>query len=417
MATAVVMPRLSDTMEEGSIANWLKKEGEAVESGDIIAEIETDKALMEMEAYASGVLIKIIVEEGMTVPLGETIAIIGEEGEDISELLGKEEAAPPAQAQPAPSPVEPDAPAPPEEESPTPTAETARVKSDELFRSSPLARNIAKLKGIDISQIHGSGPRGRVIKRDVEEYESKVAALPAAAEGALLAEYESVPLTSMRKIIARRLVESKAPVPHFYVTSQIDMGPAMELRASLNSMLEEEGGPKVSLNDMIVKACSLALRKFPQVNSSFQGGEIRNYNHVHIGIAVSLDDGLITPVVRNCEAKSIVQISVETRDMAARARDRRLKPEEYTGATFTVSNMGMMDVENFAAIINPPEGAILAVGSISKTPVVVNDEIKIGQRMKVTISCDHRVIDGAVGATFLMELKRGLEKPLGLLTK
>jgi pyruvate dehydrogenase E2 component (dihydrolipoamide acetyltransferase) len=414
MATAVVMPRLSDTMEEGSIARWLKKEGEAVESGDIIAEIETDKALMEMEAYASGVLRKIIVGEGITVPLGETIAIIGQEGEDISALLGGKAA--PAAAPSQPKPAAPPAEKPPakatKEEALSPTSKVVAMKPSGKLRSSPLARNIAEQKGIDLSEVQGSGPRGRIIKRDVEGYEAKVPSRPAPVAGPPMAEYERVPLTSMRKVIAHRLVESKAPVPHFYITSQIDMGPAMELRASLNAL---EEGFKISFNDMIVRASALALKRVPQVNSSFQGNEIRVYNHVHIGIAVSLDDGLITPVIRNCETKSLVQISKEAKELSERARARKLKPDEYTGATFTVSNMGMMDVENFAAIINPPEGAILAVGSITKMPVVVDDQIKIGHRMKVTISCDHRVIDGATGAKFLMELKRVLEKPLNLL--
>jgi len=415
MATAVVMPRLSDTMEEGSIAHWLKKEGDKVEAGEVIAEIETDKALMEMEAYASGLLRKIIVGEGVTVPLGETIAIIGQEGEDISALLGGKAA--PAAAPSQPKPVSPPAgktsAKPLKEEDPSPTSKVVEMKPSGKFRSSPLARNIAKQKGIDLSEVQGSGPRGRIIKRDVERYEAKVPSRPALAAGAPMAEYERVSLTSMRKVIAHRLAESKAPVPHFYVTSQIDMGQAIELRASLNAL---EEGFKISFNDMIVKASALVLKKVPQVNSSFQGNEIRVYNHVHIGVAVSLDDGLITPVVRNCETKSLVQISKESKELAERARARKLRPDEYTGATFTVSNMGMMDVENFAAIINPPEGAILAVGAIAKVPVVIEDQVKMGQRMKVTISCDHRVIDGAVGAKFLMELKRVLEKPLNLLT-
>ena len=407
MAHKILMPKWGLTMEKGIIVEWLKKEGDQVEEGEELLEIESEKAINMVESPASGVLARIIHPNGSEVPITKVIAIITEPGEDISDLPDEDVGKKP---KPETEPVQvkvPDSPSTPSRPG--------------VIRAVPLARRLARENGLDLASLTGSGPNGTITKRDVESIlagSQAVKPLERVEAAAVIpeAEYESIPLTSMRNVIARRLVESKAPVPHFYVTSEIDMGPAMELRASLNSMLEEEGGQKVSLNDMIVKASALALRKLPQVNSSFQGDEIRRYNHVHIGIAVSLEDGLITPVLRNCETKSLVQISVETGDLAGRARERRLKPDEYTGATFTVSNMGMMEVENFAAIINPPEGAILAVGSIAKTPVVVGDEIKIGQRMKVTISCDHRVIDGAVGATFLMELKKKLEKPLILLT-
>ncbi|MGQ9629220.1 MAG: pyruvate dehydrogenase complex dihydrolipoamide acetyltransferase [bacterium] len=409
MASKVVIPRLSDTMQEGTILKWLKREGERVEAGEAIAEVETDKAVMEMEAYASGSLLKILVGEGKSAPVGGTVAIVGEEGEDISAILRElEGAAPPSRPKEEIAPIEAEvAEAPPQlgKERPVPSGR---------LRASPLARTMAKTEGIDLSQVRGSGPRGRVIKRDVEAYIASRAEKrpPAVAQAAIEAEYESIPLSGMRKTIARRLTESKGPIPHFYITIDVNMGPAMELRNSLNNLADDI---KITFNDIIVKASASALTKYPAVNAAFAGDSIRIYKHAHIGIAVAVEDGLITPVIRDCDGKSLGQIAREARDLVERARERRLLPEEFTGATFTVSNLGMFDVENFAAIINPPEGAILAVGAIRKVPVVVDDRLEVGHRMKVTISCDHRAIDGATAAQFLNELKRILESPLNLM--
>ena len=418
--TKVVMPKLSEAMETGRVIKWLKREGDPVSGGDIIAEIETDKADIELEAFGSGVLRKIVVPAGEKTPVGSLIGVIAEPTEDISSALAEAPTpspAPTAQApvaglgppQPAAHPAQ--APRPPvatPTPSPPPTAPPpGRVKA------SPLARKIAAQSGVDLRLIQGTGPGGRIVRRDVE------AALGAPRPGAPVVvplapgvEHRDLPLSSIRAAIARRMVQAKAPVPHFYLTTEIAMDRAWEVREQFNAL---EGQPRISFTDMVVKACALALVKHPGINASFQGETIRVHYRVHIGIAVALDDGLITPVLRDCDRKSLPQIAVEGRDLVERARSRRLRAQELSGATFSVSNLGMFDVVEFSAIINPPEGAILAVGSVVRKPVVEDGRLEVGRRMRVTLSCDHRVMDGAMGARFLQDLKQILEAPLGLL--
>jgi len=455
MITKVLMPKLSEAMETGKVIQWLKKEGDAVKGGDIIAEIETDKANVEIEAFGSGVLRKILVGPGGQVPVGEMIGVIADPAEDVSALAAAP-AKPAAPAAPvpaaAPGPTGP-APALPAMEtyqstpatnavvpmSPAPSA--AVPAPGERVKASPLARKIAAQSGVDLRVLQGSGPGGRIVRRDVEA--ASVQGPPAAPAGSAVpiaaaagratfsipprsdAEFEDVALTPMRAIIAKRMPLSKAPVPHFYVTSEVAMDRAMDLRAELNAL---EGQPKVSVTDLVIKAVALALIKNPGVNASLVPGPqapkepgapptqvIRRYHRAHLGIAVALDEGLITPVLRDCDAKPLSRIAVEARDLADRARAGKLRVQEMSGATFSISNLGMYDVDEFSAIINPPEGAILAVGSVVEMPVVVKGEIRVGRRMKMTISCDHRVMDGAMGARFLQDVKRLLEEPLRLL--
>jgi pyruvate dehydrogenase E2 component (dihydrolipoamide acetyltransferase) len=455
MITKVLMPKLSEAMETGKVIRWLKKAGDQVKGGDVIAEIETDKANVEIEAFGSGVLRKIVVDAGGQVPVGELIAIIADPSEDISSVST---AAPmPAAPKPAASPAAaaaPTAKAPPPAPPPLPDMETyksepattrvvaigpataappAAVPGGRL-KVSPLARKIAAQSGVDLRLVQGSGPGGRIIRRDVEAAVAapRTVAAPAAAAAPApaprpvavpskpafiipprpAAEFEDVPLTPMRATIAKRLPLSKGPVPHFYVTSEVAMDRAWALREELNSL---EGQPKISVNDLIIRACALALRKNPGVNAQFSGQAIRTHHRAHIGVAVSLDAGLITPVLRDCDIKPLGQIAVEARDLAERARAGKLRAQELTGATFSISNLGMFDVEEFSAIINPPEGAILAVGSVLEKPVVVDGSVAVGRRMKMTVSCDHRVMDGAMGARFLQDVKRLLEEPLRLL--
>jgi pyruvate dehydrogenase E2 component (dihydrolipoamide acetyltransferase) len=426
--TKVVMPKLSDAMESGKIIKWLKKEGDQVKGGDILAEVETDKADVEMEAFGAGVLRKILVPAGETAAIGALIGVIAEPGDDIGALVASAPAPPAGAASAAPQASRPT----PVTSAPAPSAPAARPvaavaapaaapagleQQGGRVKASPLAKKIAAQTGVDLRLLHGSGPGGRIIRRDVEAAESSpvgtgaasAAAMPAVVSGA---EFEDVPLTQIRAAIARRMPLSKAPVPHFYVTSEVAMDRAWELREQLNAL---EGQPKISVNDFVIRACALALLKHPGVNASLQGDAIRVYRRAHIGIAVALDDGLITPVLRDCHAKPLAQIAVEARDLAERARNRKLRAPELSGATFSISNLGMFDVADFSAIINPPEGAILAVGSVLQKPVVDGGEIRVGRRMKMTISCDHRVMDGAMGARFLQDLKRLLEEPLRLL--
>lgn len=422
MAAKVMMPKGSDTMTEGKVLKWLKKEGDPVSTGDTVVEIETDKVDMEVEAMGGGVLRKILVQAGKVVPVGELLAIIGKPDEDISALVkgdGKAASAAPVATAPAPAPAAggtlPVAPAPP---------------SGGRVLASPLARKMAKEMGLELASIAGTGPGGRIIRQDVE----RSAALPsharAAAGGAapLRApaptplrrppaapagpEFFDAPLSSMRKTIATRLVQSKGPVPHFYLTIEVDMKRAKELRESAN-LLDPE--LKLSYNDIILKACAAALRQHPEVNASFQGESIRYHNRVHLGMAVATDGGgLITPVIRNADVMSLQEISRETKDLVGRARARKLLPDEYVGSTFSVSNLGMMGIEEFAAVINPPEGAILAVGAVTEKPVVVDGRVEAGLRCRLTLSCDHRVVDGATGAKFLQTLKQILENPVYL---
>jgi len=439
--TKVVMPKLSEAMESGKIIKWLKKEGDQINGGDILAEVETDKADVEMEAFGAGVLRKILVPAGESAPIGALIGVIAEPGDDIAAVVaaapagaaGAGSAAPkaaPAAPQPRPTPATP-APTP-AGPAPTPAAPVARPAAvvsapaptlaglgqgaqAGRVRASPLAKKIAAQSGVDLRLIQGSGPGGRIIRRDVEAAGSGAAvAMPAAARPAAVsgAEFEDVPLTQIRAAIARRMPLSKGPVPHFYVSSEVAMDRAWELREELNAL---EGQPKISVNDFVIRACALALLKHPGVNASLQGDAIRVYHRAHIGVAVALDDGLITPVLRDCHAKPLAQIAVEARDLVERARNRKLRAQELSGATFSISNLGMFDVAEFSAIINPPEGAILAVGSVRRVPVVDDAGLGVGRRMMLTISCDHRVMDGAMGARFLQDVKRLLEEPLRLL--
>jgi len=443
--TKVVMPKLSEAMETGKIIKWLKKEGDRIQGGDILAEIETDKADVEMEAFGAGVLRKVLVPAGEKAPVGTLIGVIAEPGDDIAAVLASAPApaaagvgaagsasarndtrsAPPAaptpSAAPAPAPplrpavVSTPAPAAPAVNAPAvgipaPTAPTAVATG--RVKASPLAKKIAAQAGVDLRLIRGTGPGGRIIRRDVDAAAVTVTAVPAAAPTGPAVEYEDRPLSQIRATIAKRLPLSKAPVPHFYVTSEVAMDRAWELREELNAL---EGQPKVSVNDLVVRACALALLRHPGVNASFQGESIRVWHRAHIGIAVALDDGLITPVLRDCQAKSLAQIAVEARDLAERARVRKLRVTELSGATFSISNLGMYDVVEFSAIINPPEGAILAVGSVRRVPVVDDGGLGVGRRMALTLSCDHRAMDGAMGARFLQDVKRLLEEPLRLL--
>jgi len=421
MATKVHMEALSPTMEEGRLVKWTKHEGDAVKSGETLAEVETDKAVMELVARADGQLLKVMVPEGTTVPVGNVVAWIGKPGEKVdgdgagapapkserSAVSGAREAPAPAQAAPTPAPK------------PTPAA--AAVPADATrVKASPLAKRMAKDAGVDLKLIQGSGPGGRVIKRDVEAAPTAAPALASAAPRSADraprtgVPYEDVPLSQIRKTIAKRLVASIGPIPHFFLTTEIDMERAAEAREALNTQLGDEGG-KISFNDIIIKAVALALVQHRACNAWFQEDHIRYWNEVHIGMAVAIEDGLITPVIRNADLKSLRQIGAEARELAGRARNRRLKPEEYTGATFSVSNLGMFDIDQFTAVINPPEGGIVAIGSIVPKPVADGDRLVVRRRLRVTMSCDHRVIDGATGAAFLKTLKQMLENPLAML--
>ncbi len=421
--TRVVMPKLSEAMETGKIIKWLKQEGDRVQGGDILAEVETDKADVEMEAFGPGVLRKILVPAGSQVPVGGLIAVVAEPGDDVSALLTEAAtAAAPKVAASAPVAAPKVAPSPPPAAPtgaaaapanhrppaiPAPVAVEPSLRSSRV-KASPLARKIAAQWGVDLGQLHGSGPGGRIIRRDVE-----AAAGAAEFEDQPIAEFEDQPMSPVRATIARRMPLSKAPVPHFYVSSEVAMDRAWALREELNSL---EGKPKISVNDLIVRACGLGLIEHPGVNASFQGETIRVFRRAHIGIAVALPDGLITPVLRDCQAKSLSQIAVESRDLAERARGRKLKVSELSGATFSVSNLGMFEVVEFAAIINPPEGAILAVGAVRRVAVVdAAGALGVGRRRMLTLSADHRVMDGAMGARFLQDLRRLLEEPLRLL--
>jgi pyruvate dehydrogenase E2 component (dihydrolipoamide acetyltransferase) len=398
MATKISMPKLSDTMEEGIILKWLKKEGDSVKQGEIIAEVQTDKADMELEAYDTGVLRKIFVPAGKGAAVGKPIAIIGSASEDIAALLVETSA--PIGGHGAPAIAVPSAKSSEQVQPTVPTAIPAG--GDIRMKASPLAKAIAEQNRIDLSSISGSGPMGRIVKKDLES------ALTRGTPHAYVpGTSKEIPLSLMRKTIAKRLVESKTTAPHFYLTYEVDMKRAIDLRASMNSA----GNLKVSYNDIIVRSCAFALRNHPKVNSSFAGDKIIQHGAINVGIAVAIDDGLITPVIRNADMKSLIEIANESKELAAKAREKKLKPEEFNGGTFTVSNLGMFGVEEFAAIINPPEGAILAVGAIVEKPVVENGLVVVGNRLMLTLSCDHRVVDGAVGAQFMQEVKLILENP------
>jgi pyruvate dehydrogenase E2 component (dihydrolipoamide acetyltransferase) len=434
MASKVIMPKLSPTMEEGQIARWLKKEGDKVSMGEPLAEIDTDKATMEMQALSDGVLRKILINEGQSAPLGQLIAIVGGPDEDISSLLNEAGtgAAPAAKAASKTEEKPEEAPkveaTPAEESKPEPTAHegngskapAAPADSGRMIVS-PLAARMAAEAGIDLRSLKGSGPGGRIIKKDIETALSQPKAAPAVKSEtpkyqqstvvATASAYRDEPATEIRKVIAKRLVTSLGPIPHFFLTTEIEMDRAAEMRKGINAL---DPDLKISINDIIIKVAAAALIQHPQVNASFQDKFIRHYEHADIGVAVAIEDGLITPVIRAAEQKSLSQIAGEVRELAERARSRKLKPEEYTGATFSISNLGMFGIDEFTAVINPPEGAILAIGAMSAKPVVRDGEIVIRQIMRVTMSCDHRVIDGATGAKFLQTFKKILENPLYL---
>ena len=443
MATKILMEALSPTMEEGRLVEWKKQEGDPVAIGEILAEVETDKAVMDLVARAGGTLLKQVVTPGSTVPVSALVGVIGEPGEDVGSLVdgptkgaapaavrkepkpaGDASAAPAPPAQAASEPVTAPRPAPPATVRPlvTQTAAAAAAPSagPERIKASPLARRMATERGIDLGRVQGSGPEGRIIMRDIE---GAAAAAPPAAAAAVPgrrgdgAPYEDVPLTQIRKTIARRLAQSIGPIPTFYLTTEVDMERTWDAREALNDAARRTGGDaaaKVSFNDIIVKATAMALRQHPQCNAWWQDDRIRYWHEIHVSMAVAVEDGLITPVIRHTDLKSLREIATESRDLASRARERRLKPEEYTGGTFSVSNLGMFDIDEFTAVINPPEAGILAIGGIVAKPVAHEGVVALRRRMRLTMSCDHRVIDGATGAAFLRTLKVILENPLAM---
>ncbi|HKK26202.1 MAG TPA: pyruvate dehydrogenase complex dihydrolipoamide acetyltransferase [Gracilimonas sp.] len=425
MAIKIEMPKLSDTMEEGVIASWNVEEGDKVEAGDIIAEVETDKATMEVEAFDEGTVLKILVEAGDAVPLGGLMAVLGEEGEDISDIL--ESAGSSDTGRPEETSDDSGSEAETREESSGGSATLTSPRSDASsddssgssksddgrIKASPLARKMAEDKGIELSRVDGSGPNGRIIKADIENY--KETAQPAAASASTQSfetlESKEVKVSQMRKTIARRLSESKFSNPHFYETIDIDMKAAIAARKSMN----DANDVKISFNDIVVKACSVALTRHQAVNSSWHDDVIKEHGDVHVAVAVAIDEGLMTPVIRHSDKKGLLQISSETRELAGLARERKLQPEQMEGSTFTISNLGMFGIEEFTAIINPPNACILAVGAIRDVPVVENGEVVPGKRMKVTLSSDHRIVDGAKAAEFLNTVKNLLENPLSML--
>ncbi|HEY7027948.1 MAG TPA: pyruvate dehydrogenase complex dihydrolipoamide acetyltransferase [Gemmatimonadales bacterium] len=428
------MEALSPTMEEGRLVEWKKKEGDTVSAGDVLAEVETDKAVMDLVARAGGTLLKQLVTAGTTVPVAEVVAVIGQPGEEVSveKPSGAKATAPAAKPAPAPAPAASPAPAP---AAPAPAAQmTAPVapatppaapipRLSDRIKASPLARKIATERGVDLALVQGSGPDGRIVIKDLESARSgrvAPAAAPAAGAAVVMAPgeaYRDVPLSQIRKTIAKRLVQSLGPVPTFYLTTEVDMERVWDAREALNAGARKgaEGeNPKISFNDIVIKAVASALRQHPACNAWWQEDHIRYWNEVHVSMAVAVEEGLITPVIRYTDQKTLRQISLESRDLAARARERRLTPNEYTGGTFSVSNLGMFDIDQFTAVINPPEAGILAVGTIEQKPVVHDGEVVPRRRMRITMSCDHRVIDGATGAAFLRTLKTMLENPLAL---
>lgn len=423
-AAVIRMPLLSDTMTEGVIQKWNFKVGDKVKSDDSLADVETDKATMEVVGYEEGTLLYVGVKEGEAAKVNDIIAIVGKEGTDITPLLQQGNAAPAAGQQPAQQEQAPAAQAAPAQQ-----AEAASSEDDSRVKASPLARKIAKDKGINLNEVKGSAEGGRIIKKDVESFTpaAKAAAAPAAEAGAkegakggsaiTLApyvgeeKYTEKPVTQMRKVIAKRLSESLFTAPHFYVTVSIDMDAAIVARTKMN----EVAPVKISFNDLVVKACAIALKQHPAINSSWLGDKIRYNEHVNIGIAVAVDEGLLVPVVRFADGKSLSRISAEVKDYAQKAKAKKLQPSDWEGSTFTISNLGMFGVDEFTAIINPPDSCILAVSGIQQIPVVKNGAVVPGNVMKVTLSCDHRVVDGATGAAFLQTLKSLLEEPVRLL--
>lgn len=407
MAVAIKLPRMSDTMEEGTIVSWFVKLGDTVKSSEMIADVETDKATMELENFEKGEVLYLL-EEGATVPVETVIAVIGKKGEDFQDLLK----AAPAAAEEAPAaevkdsasvPVAaPSAPA-----TTAPVAPAASTSSNGRVFASPLAKSMAEEKGIDLSLVAGSGDNGRIIKKDIENY------VPSAASTAAVGveSFEDVPVSQMRKTIAKRLAESKFSAPHFYLTKEIKMDAVLAARKRMNEYTES----RISINDIIVKAAAVALKSHPNINSSWLGDRIRRNHHVHIGVAVAIDDGLLVPVVRFADSKSLSQIGAEVRDLAGKAKTKELKPQDWEGNTFTISNLGAFGIDEFTAIVNPPDACILAIGSSKETIIVENGEMRPGHVMKVTLSCDHRAVDGVTGANFLKTFAELLEEPVRLL--
>ncbi len=468
MATVIDMPKLSDTMEEGTIAKWNIKEGDKVEPGDVVAEVETDKATMDLEAFDGGTVLKILADEGDAVPVGGKLVILGEKGEDISDIEGdagssdadsdesdkkdseeKEESDGKESGEKKSEKKDSDEKEESEEKKDKKDDKDKKGKKDKDFdplfgdlkedkkggngkqedadgrvKASPLARKMAEERGIDVSRVKGSGPQGRVVKADVENFKEEDAkAAPAAGKekekelpkpsvsGTSLKEDQDVKVSQMRKTIAKRLSESKFTSPHFYETVDIDMKRAIEVREAINEISDV----KISYNDLVVKACAVALRRHPWVNASWMGDAIRFNGDVNVAVAVAVDEGLLTPVIRHADQKGLRDISIETKDFANRAREKKLQPEDWEGSTFTVSNLGMFGIEEFTAIINPPNAAILAIGAIRDVPVVENGQVVPGKRMKVTMSSDHRVVDGAKAAEFLNTVRSLLENPASML--
>ncbi len=429
-ASVIRMPKMSDTMTEGVLVSWQKKEGDKVKSGDILAEVETDKATMELESYEDGTLLYLGVKEGDSVAVDAIIAIIGEEGADYKSLLGaassdtqeRQENAKTDEAIEAGVDATTSEKVQDTKVTDTAEEEAAAISENGRIKASPLAKRVAKEKGFKLSQIKGTGEGGRIVLRDVENFTPSAApqkatapqaAAPQAAAipGAPAEAYEEVSVSQMRKVIARRLAESKFTAPHFYLTMEIDMDKAIEARASIN----EVSPVKVSFNDLVIKAAAAALRQHPAVNSSWLGDKIRYNKHINIGVAVAVEEGLLVPVVRNADFKSLSAISAEVKDLGGKAKTKKLQPSDWEGNTFTISNLGMFGIEEFTAIINPPDACIMAVGGIKQIPVVKNGNIQIGNVMKVTLSCDHRVVDGAVGSAFLQTFKNLLENPVRIL--
>lgn len=426
MAEIIRMPKMSDTMEEGVIASWLKKVGDEIKSGDILAEVETDKATMELESYDDGTLLHIGIKDGESVPVNGIIAIIGEKDEDISEILNeassdssnKEEEKEPLVEENIDKKDE----AVKDEEinkgisdSVKEVENTENISSNGRTKASPLAKKIALEKGIDLKNVQGSGEGGRIIKKDLESIPSEDAKIPSQKIDLpkIIAEesYDEIAVSQMRKTISKRLSESKFTAPHFYLTMEINMDNCIEGRKRIN----ETSQVKISFNDIILKACASALRKHPMVNSSLIENKIRKNHHIHIGVAVAVDEGLLVPVIRFADNKTLTHISLEVKDLADKAKEKKLQPSDWEGNTFTISNLGMFGIEEFTAIINPNDSCILAIGGIKNTPVVKNGEIVPGNIMKVTMSCDHRLVDGATGAKFLKTLKELLEDPIKIL--
>jgi len=447
MAEIVRMPKMSDTMTEGVVAKWHKKVGDRIKSGELVADIETDKATMEFESYQEGTLLYRGVEEGKAMPVNGILAIVGKEGEDYKALLNEEatnkvepakeekaESQAPQPGEPKSPPAQPKPASPPQPKA-QPAASTSKpvtspsITSDSRIKASPLAKKLSGEKGIDLTTVIGSGEHGRIVKRDIDWYKaqpsggskqrssstppaispedySKIASSITTEES-----YEEVAVSQMRKTIARRLAESKFTAPHFYLTIEIDMDNAVRDRESINSVT----GAKISYNDFVIKAAAFALRLHPKVNSSWMGENIRINHHISIGVAVAVEEGLLVPVVRFADSKTLSEINAEVKDFAARAKTKKLQPADWEGNTFTISNLGMYDIEDFTAIINPPDACILAVGSIQQKPVVRNNEIVVGNVMKVTLSCDHRVVDGVTGSEFLKTFKALMEKPIIML--